>query len=145
MTGTGGKVNEYNTQTFTTETAVTYPGTLIKKGSAAGKVDVCGAGEVPIGFAFGSSKNAITKVAEANVDLSVTALIDGWAVEIPLLATNAEIHAWDEVETAAGGTVDLKSGAGEIVGYALEAKAALAGATASRFVLVRIQRRTALA
>jgi hypothetical protein len=145
MTGTGGKVNDYNTQTFTTEGAVTYPGTLIKKGSAAGKVDICGAGEVPIGFAFGSSKNPITKVAEANVKLSVTALIDGWSVEIPLLATNQAISAWDEVETTAGGTVDLKSGAGEVIGYALEAKAANAGATTSNFILVRIQRRTALA
>lgn len=144
MTGTGGKVNEYNTQTFETELAVTYPGTLMKAGSAAGKVTICGAGEVPIGFAFGSSKNPITKVAEANVDLSVTALIDGWAVELPLVASNGEIAAWAELETVAGGCVDVKAGAGEIVGIALEAKAASSGG-AGKFILVRIQRRTALA
>jgi len=141
---TGGKVNDYQTQTFTTESAVTYPGTLIKKGSAEGKVDICGAGETPIGYSYSTSKNPITKVAEANVDLSVTALRDGDSVLIPLLTGNAEIAAWDELVTTAGGTVDLKSGAGEIVGLALEhAHAATGGAGV--WILVRIQRRTATA
>jgi hypothetical protein len=144
MTGTGGKVNEYSTQTFITEDAVTYPGTLMKKGSAAGKVAICGAGETPIGFAFGSSKNPITKIAEANVDLSVSALVDGWAVEFPLASGNAEIAAWEEVETVANGAVDKLSGAGEIIGYAMEAKTAATGG-AGKFILVRVQRRTASA
>jgi hypothetical protein len=140
----GGRINELQVQAFTTETAISYAGTLLKKGSAVGKVDICGAGEVPLGFAFGTTKNPITKIAEANVLVSVQALIEGQTVGIPLATGNAEIAAWDEVETAASGGVDRKSGPGEIVGYALEAATAATGA-AGVFLLVRIARRTALA
>lgn len=140
----GGRINELQVQSFTAETAVEYAGTLIKKGSAAGKVDICGAGETPIGFAFGTTKNPITHIAEANVLVSVQALIEGQAVGIPLVSGNAEIAAWEEVETVAGGCVDKKDGAGEVVGVALEAAAATTGG-AGKFLLVRIQRRTALA
>ena len=140
----GGRVNELQVQAFTAETAISYAGTLIKKGSAAGKVDTCGAGETPIGFAFGTTKNPVTGVAEANVLVSVQALIEGQTVGIPLVANNAEIAAWEEVETVAGGAVDKKSGAGEVVGLALEAAGAATGG-AGKFLLVRIARRTALA
>lgn len=141
----GGRINELQVQSFTSEAAVSYAGTLIKAGSAAGKVDICGAGESPIGFAFGTTKDPITKVAAANVLLSVQALIEGQAVGIPLVSGNAEIAAWNEVMTVAGGCVDkYTSGAAEIVGVALEAATASTGG-AGVFLLVRIKRRTALA
>lgn len=141
----GGRINELQVQSFTAESAISYAGTLLKKGSAAGKVDICGEGEAPIGFAYGTTKNPITKVAEADVLVSVQALIEGQTIGVPLVSGNAEIAAWDEVRVVTGGAVDkYVSGSDEIVGLALEAATASTGG-AGVFLLVRVAKRSALA
>lgn len=114
---------------------VTYPGTLLKKTTTAGEVDLCGAGEHPIGYAGTSTENVFGTVVTAG-NISVMPMISGNVVEILLLATNVAITTGDALETTAGGTVDKKSGAGEIVGFALEDKAMNAGAGAFIKVLI---------
>jgi hypothetical protein len=56
-----------------------------------------------------------------------------------LLAKNADIEIGDELETAAGGTVDKKNGAGWIVGKALEDVPAGTGG----FITIRVSKRHA--
>jgi hypothetical protein len=131
----GGLVNDGQVIAYTATTAITYPGTLIKGTSTANTADTCGAGEEPFGFAFTSTKHPVTGTAQAGVKVGVHALIPGQVIEVPLLATNAQIAIGDKVETAAGGTVDLKSGAGWIVGEALAAAATNAGGTAATMYL----------
>lgn len=138
----GGMVNDGQVIAYTTATAITYPGTLMKITSTAGTMDVCGAGEEPVGYAFTSTKHPVTGVATADVKVGVHALIPGQIVEIPLLATNAAIAIGDKVETVAAGEVDLKSGAGWIVGYALIAAATNAGGTAAtKYIKVLVDKR----
>lgn len=140
----GGLVNNAEVIAFTTATAISYPGTLIASTATANTVDVCGAGTEPIGYAFTTTKNPVTGTATADVKVGVGALIPGQIIEVPLLATNAAIAIGDEVETTAAGTVDLKSGAGWIVGQALAAAATNAGATATTMYLkIRVNKRYA--
>lgn len=109
-------------KSWTTSSAISYPGTLMKITTTADTVDVCGAGEEPFGFTYTDTKDAQTGVAASDVPVSVVPLVNGQVVEIPLLAANAAISIGDRLETTAGGTVDKKSGAGYLVGWALEAK-----------------------
>jgi hypothetical protein len=82
----------------------------------------------------------------ADVKIAVLPLINGNVIEVPLLATNAAIAIGDALETTGAGTIDLKSGAGEIVGFALIAAVQNAGATAAtRFMKVLVQQYTATA
>lgn len=138
MTNTGGLSNDAPTQPFTAEEGITYPGSLLKLGTGAGKVLLCDAGEEPIGWAYTSTKHPITGVAQSNVTVGVGAFIPGYEVEVPLLATNDTIVYGDALETTIDGTVDKKSGAGWIVGKAMEAVASNAGA--GKFIKVRIEK-----
>lgn len=138
----GGLVNDGQVIAYTATTAITYPGTLLKGTATADTVDTCGAGEEPIGFAFTSTKHPVTGTATADVKVGVHALIPGQVIEVPLLATNAQIAIGDTVETTAGGTVDKKSGAGWCVGEALAAAATNAGGTAATMYLkIRVNKR----
>lgn len=121
-------------------TAISYGGTLLKVTAVADEVDVCGAGENPQYCAATDTKHRITGVATADVQVGCLPLINGIEIYVPLLATNAEIAIGDLVETTAGGTVDKKDGAGWIVGHALEAKAALAGATTANTIKISVDK-----
>jgi hypothetical protein len=136
----GGRTNESDVQPFVFTRAVSYPGTVLKVHTVAGAVDLCGAGEEPCGYSFGTTKNPITGTAEAAVTRGVVALIPGQEAELLLLATNAVIAVGDDIETTALGTVDLLATGGWVIGKALEAKAALAGAVAGTMVRVRIDK-----
>jgi hypothetical protein len=136
----GGRTNEADVQPFVFHTAVTYPGTVLKIGTTAGEVDLCGAGEEPCGYSFGTTKHPITGVAGAAVTRGVVALINGQEAELLLSPTNAVIAVGDDIETAALGTVDLLAVGGWVLGKALEARAALVGVTAGTYVRVRIDK-----
>ena len=134
----GGRTNEADVQPFVFHTAVSYGGTILKVGTTAGEVDLCGAGEEPCGYSFGTTKNPITAVAEANVTRGVVALIPGQEAEVLLLATNVEINVGDDVETTALGTVDKLATGGWVVGKALEHKAAIAGV--GKYIRIRVDK-----
>ncbi len=123
----GGISNDALVQPYLSESAISYAGSVLKYGSAAGSCALCGAGEKPMGISFATTKNPITGVAAANKTIGVISLVNGLEVNIKLLATNAEIAYGDSLETTAAGTVDKKSGAGYIVAEALEAIAANTG------------------
>lgn len=122
----GGLTNPAVGQSYKIGEAVSVAGALMKLANT-GKMMLCGAGEEPDGYLMTDTKNRVTEVAEADVYRGVGGLIPGHKITVPVLATNAEIAIGDALETTAGGTVDKKSGAGWIVGKALEAVAAEAG------------------
>lgn len=125
---------------YTLKTAVTKAGTLVSKTNVLGEMDVTGAGAKPDGYTMGTTYDAFG-VAQAAVKGAVLPLIEGNVIEVPLLATNAEIAVGDELETTAAGTVDKKDGAGEVVGIALEA----VGANDGTFVRMLVSKYTASA
>lgn len=115
---------------YNMNTAVQYAGILLKKNTVANEMELCGAGERPDGYAMKSSEN-LAGTAVADVQVAVLPLINGNVVEMCLIATNVAIAIGDALETVAIGEVDKKSGAGEIVGIALEAAAQNDGAAAA--------------
>jgi hypothetical protein len=139
----GGLVNDAEVIAYTATTAISYAGTLVKGTTTANTVDTCGAGEEPVGYAFTDTKHPVTAVATAGVKVGVGALIPGRIIEVPVLATNAAISIGDSLETTAGGTVDKKSGAGWLVGEAMSAVGATAGAGV--FVKIRVNKSYAAA
>jgi len=122
----GGVVNAAVGQSYLIGEAVSKAGSLMKLADT-GKMMLCGAGEEPDGYLMTDTKNKVTEVAEANVYRGVGGLVNGHKISVPVLATNAEIAIGDALETTAGGTVDKKSGAGWVVGKALEPVEATAG------------------
>lgn len=131
----GGIVNPAMGQSFVIGEAISAAGTLVKLANT-GKMMKCGAGEEPDGYMLTDTKDRVTEVALANVTRGVGALVEGHKIVVPLSATNAEIAIGDALETANGGTVDKKSGAGWIVGKALEAVPAEAGG----FIAIRVSK-----
>jgi hypothetical protein len=115
---------------YNMNTAVTYAGTLLSKNTVANEMDLTATQSRPDGYAVRSSEDAFG-VAKADVQLAVAPLITGNVVEIPLLATNVVIAVGDLMETTALGTIDKKSGAGWVVGTALETAAQNDGAAAA--------------
>lgn len=134
----GGIVNPAMGQSFVIGEAISVAGTLVKLANT-GKMMKCGAGEEPDGYMLTDTKDRITEVALANVHRGVGALVEGHKIVVPLSATNAEIAIGDALETTDGGTVDKKSGAGWIVGKALEAVPAQTGG----FITIRVSKRHA--
>ena len=136
----GGITNEARTQPFVAEDAIPNAGYVLMPGTAdqtAGlnlKVKLNDGNTEPVGFSYTSTKHPVTGVATANVQVGVTALIEGTEVEVPVVASNAKITQWDAIEIAAGGKVDKKDGAGWIVGHALEDK----DATAAGYIRIRV-------
>ena len=137
----GGLVNDAEVQAFTTEDAIDYAGSLVMfaTSGATGSVELCAAGSEPIGYAFASTKHPITAVAQADVKVGIGSLINGRIIEVPLPDTHDAITYGAALETAASGCVVIKSGAGEIVGNAMEAVAQNTGG----FVKVRVNKYTA--
>lgn len=121
--------------TLATGVGVSYGGTLLKKNTTAGEVDLCGAGEHPIGYAERSTVDVFGTTQTA-CKISVMPLLKGNVAYLVVSPTNSAIAVGDSLETAASGTVDKKSGAGEVVGIALEAVDATAGAGAYVLVLI---------
>ncbi len=122
----GGVVNTAIGQSYLIGEAVSKAGSLMKLANT-GKMMLCGAGEEPDGYLMTDTKNRVTEVAEANVYRGVGGLVNGHKISVPVLATNAKIAIGDALETTAGGTVDKKSGAGWVVGKALEPVEATTG------------------
>jgi hypothetical protein len=143
----GGFLNgiEYPGKAMTAHSAITYPGTLVKIYTTEGEVELCGAGDFPDGYVHMGSISMATgsPVATAGAKVAVKGLVPGTVIEVPLLATNAAIAVGDELETVAGGLVDKKNGAGEIIGKAMVAVDASAGA--GSYVKVWVAQRTAAA
>ncbi len=135
----GGIVNPAMGQSFVIGEAISVAGTLVKLADT-GKMMMCGAGEQPDGYLLTDTKDRVTGVALADVPRGVGALVEGHKIVVPLSANNAEIVIGDELETAAGGTVNKKSGsgAGWIVGKALEAVPA---GTTGGFIAIRVSKR----
>lgn len=131
----GGIVNPAMGQSFVIGEAISVAGTLVKLANT-GKMMMCGAGEEPDGYMLTDTKDRVTEVALANVHRGVGALVEGHKIVVPLLANNVEIVIGDKLETAAGGTVDKKNGAGWIVGKALEAVPAKTGG----FITIRVSK-----
>lgn len=142
---TEGLSNSAMVQTFTAEDAITYGGTPVMPGTAAGKVKKLTQGNIPFGFAFSSTKDRVTGVATANVPVGVIPLIDGLEIYMPLPATHAAISVFDPVcVSATAGTVVKRDGGtftDVILGYALAAKTQDEGG----FVKVRVTKITATA
>jgi len=130
ITSTGGLVNDALVIPMTAHDAITDAGYVLALNSD-GEVTLCGAGAKPFGISFKSTYNEATGSAETHVKVGVITLRPGTIVNVKLLATNAAIDEGDLLETTAGGTVDLKSGAGYIVGMAMEPRESNAGGTAS--------------
>jgi len=130
ITSTGGLVNDALVVAFTAHEAILDAGYVLAL-NTDGEVALCGAGAKPMGVSFKSTYNEASGSAEADVKVGVIMLRPGVIVNVRLLATNAGIDEGDLLETTAGGTVDLKSGAGYVVGMALEARAGNAGGTAA--------------
>jgi len=141
----GGFVNgiEYPGRAFTANTAVASSGILVKIHTVSGEIELCGAGEYPDGYAHMSSMSLSTgvPVAAADAMVAIKGLVPGTVVEMVLPATHSAITVGAEMETAASGCVVIKSGAGEIVGKALEAVDQNTGG----FVKVWVAQRTAAA
>jgi len=131
----GGIVNPAMGQSFVIGEAISVAGTLVKLVNT-GKMMMCDAGDEPDGYMLTDTKDRVTEVALANVHRGVGALVEGHKIVVPLSANNADIAIGDELETAAGGTVDKKSGAGWIVGKALEAVPAGTGG----FITIRVSK-----
>lgn len=131
----GGIVNPAMGQSFVIGEAISVAGTLVKLANT-GKMMMCGAGEEPDGYMLTDTKDRVTEVALANVHRGVGALVEGHKIVVPLSATNAKIAIGDALETANGGTVDKKNGAGWIVGKALEAVPAQTGG----FIAIRVSK-----
>lgn len=131
----GGIVNPAMGQSFVIGEAISVAGTLVKLANT-GKMMMCGAGDEPDGYMLTDTKDRVTEVALANVHRGVGALVEGHKIVVPLLANNVEIVIGDKLETAAGGTVDKKNGAGWIVGKALEAVPAKTGG----FITIRVSK-----
>jgi len=142
---TGGFKNgiEYPGKAFTAHAAITYAGTLVKLTTTEGEVDLNGAGDRPDGYVHMGSMSLSTGVVAYAADayVAVKGLIPGTVVEFPIPAANSALAVGDEVETVASGCVDLKSGAGEVVGKVMKAVGATAGA--GKFVTVWVNPRTA--
>ena len=134
----GGIVNPAMGQSFVIGEAISVAGALVKLANT-GKMMLCDAGDQPDGYLLTDTKDRVTEVALANVPRGVGALVEGHKIVVPLSANNAEIVIGDELETAAGGTVDKKNGAGWIVGKALEAVPAETGG----FITIRVSKRYA--
>lgn len=134
----GGIVNPAMGQSFVIGEAIDAAGTLVKL-TNTGKMRKCGVGEEPDGYMLTDTKDRVTGVALENVTRGVGALVEGHKIVVPLSASNAVIKIGDELETAAGGTVDKKSGDGWIVGKALEAVDAGKGG----FITIRVSKRYA--
>jgi hypothetical protein len=115
--------------------AISVAGTLVKLANT-GKMMICGAGDEPDGYMLTDTKDRVTEVALANVHRGVGALVEGHKIVVPLSANNVDIAIGDELETAAGGTVDKKNGGGWIVGKALEAVSAGTGG----FITIRVSK-----
>lgn len=130
ITSTGGLVNDALVQAFIAHDAIVDAGYVLKL-NTDGEMALCGAGEKPSGISFKSTYNEASGAAADHVKVGVIMLRPGVVVNVKLLATNASINEGDLLETTAGGTVDLKSGAGYVVGQALEARGMNAGATAA--------------
>ena len=131
----GGIVNPAMGQSFVIGEAISVAGALVKL-TNTGKMMMCDAGDEPDGYMLTDTKDRITEVALANVPRGVGALVEGHKIVVPLSATNAEIAIGDALETANDGTVDKKSGAGWIVGKALEAVPAGTGG----FITIRVSK-----
>ncbi|MDD2255198.1 MAG: hypothetical protein PHT97_10855 [Methanoculleus sp.] len=136
----GGLTNPADAQSFVIGEAISQAGTLVKLADT-GKMMICGAGEEPDGYMMTDTKDHVTEVAMANVYRGVGSFIPGRKIRVPVLATNDDIAIGDKLETTAGGTVDKKSGAGYLIGKALEAVASNAGG----FVTVRVYKEYASA
>jgi len=106
---------------MTTATAISNAGTLLKITTTTDTCDVVGAGEYPDGYAFTDTKDPQTGIATANVPVTIMPLSAGEVVDMVLPATHSAVTVGALMETAAAGTVVVKSGAGQIVGKALEA------------------------
>lgn len=143
----GGITNEARTQPFVAEDAIPNAGYVLMKGTADQvvgknlKVKLNDGNTEPIGISYTSTKHPVTGIATANVQVGVAALIEGTEIEVPVVANNAKIMQWDEIEIAAGGMVDKKNGAGWVIGCALEAKEATTGG----FLRIRVSKRLATA
>ena len=135
----GGIVNPAMGQSFVIGEAISAAGTLVKLANT-GEMVKCGAREEPDGYMLTDTKDRVTGVALANVTRGVGALVEGHKIVVPLSANNVDIEIGDELVTAAGGTVDKKSGsgAGWIVGKALEAVPA---GTTGGFIAIRVSKR----
>jgi hypothetical protein len=134
----GGIVNPAMGQSFVIGEAISVAGTLVKLADT-GKMMICDAGEEPDGYMLTDTKDRVTEVALANVHRGVGALVEGHKIVVPLSANNVDIAIGDELETAAGGTVDKRNGVGWIVGKALEAVPAETGG----FITIRVSKRYA--
>ena len=132
----GGIVNPAMGQSFVIGEEISVAGTLVKLADT-GKMMKCGAGDEPDGYMLTDTKNRVTGVALADVHRGVGALVEGHKIVVPLSTTNADIAIGDALETADDGTVDKKSGAGWIVGKALEAVPAGTGG----FIAIRVSKR----
>lgn len=130
ITSDGGLVNDALVVAFTAHEAIVDAGYVLAVNSD-GEMALCGAGAQPHGISFKSTYNEASGSAEADVKVGVIMLRPGTIVNVKLLATNVAIDEGDLLETAAGGTVDKKSGAGYIVGVAIQARAENAGGTAA--------------
>jgi len=138
----GGLVNNAECIPYTCTTAVSYAGTIVAGTSTASTVDICGAASTditvnePIGYTFTNTKNPITGVATAAQKVGICALIPGQVAEFVVVAGNTAISIGDKLMTAAGGTVDKKSGACWCIGTALEA----VDGSAAGYIKVRINK-----
>lgn len=119
---------------FKVATAITAEGTLVVPTTTANTWDVCGAGVQPLGFTVLSGTNPKTGLTAANEYLAVHPMTEGTIAYFNLPAANAAIAINDELETVASGCIDLKDGAGWIVGRALEAVAENTGGRIKVFV-----------
>lgn len=135
----GGIVNPAMGQSFVIGEEISVAGTLVKLANT-GKMVKCGANEQPDGYLLTDTKDRVTGVALADVPRGVGALVEGHKIVVPLSTPHEAIAIGDELETAAGGTVDKKSGTGWIVGKALEDVPA---GTTGGFITIRVSKRYA--
>lgn len=127
----GGLISPAGAISWQCASHVASAGTLLKmtttaatKGVHGVKVDLCGAGEEPAGFAFTNTVNpADNTTTRTDEMVAMMSLEEGMIIDVPVPATHAAITLGARVETAADGKVTVESGAGWIVGTALEALA----------------------
>lgn len=125
-------------QPYTYKSAITMIGTILKKTTTAGEVDIAGASDRPSGYAFETTQGTAFGTTDLTKKYGMMPFIQGDKVAFPLLATNAAIAVNDEVVLVAGGKIDKKSGAGFVIGKAEDAAALNDGASTTPYLAVRI-------
>jgi hypothetical protein len=104
-----GLYNDKPSIRYVADSAIADAGYLLKRGSAAGHVDLCAAGNMPIGYALMSTVAPTSGIAEASKEVPVQKLAEGDIVYLQLSAATGAVTLGDLLAPTADGKVAPKT------------------------------------